>query len=161
MDQPIPEGFELVNCPACGSARYKPSLTGRDWILHNDQTIQIVRCEQCGLNFTNPRPDKDHLGSYYPTEYAPYAKQRGEIKRSSAASTSLRTWVLSLAYGAPANKPTGWRRAVAKVVMLVQPLEAIRLRRPLPGHRKTPGLRLRKRNLPKTHESRRLELHRH
>jgi SAM-dependent methyltransferase len=123
MDEPIPEGFEIVSCPSCGSDRFKPALTGKDWILDPKRDIHIVRCEKCGFNFTNPRPKADHLGAYYSAEYTPYKKQRGEIHRKSAASTSLRTWVLCQAYGSPNRKPKGWRKIVAQAVMLVQPLE--------------------------------------
>jgi SAM-dependent methyltransferase len=123
MDHPIPEGFELIPCPSCGSDRAKPALTGKDWILDPTRTIQIVRCEKCGFNFTNPRPTAERLPAYYSTDYDPYKKQRGEITRKSAASTSLRTWVLCQAYGSPARKPKGWRKLVAQAVMLVQPLE--------------------------------------
>ena len=122
MDETIPEGFELVNCPGCGSDRWSAARSGRDWILDSKQLIHIVRCDKCGLHFTNPRPDADHLGNYYPTEYNPYKKQRGEIQRKSKASTALRTWVLASAYGSPQSKPKGWRRAAARVVMFFQPM---------------------------------------
>ncbi|MGA3067053.1 MAG: class I SAM-dependent methyltransferase [Tepidisphaeraceae bacterium] len=123
MDHPIPEGFELTPCPGCGSDRWTLARTGRDWILNPDRTVQIVRCDKCGLHFTNPRPSAAHLGNYYSEEYAPYQKQRGEIRRKSQASTALRTWILASSFGSPRHKPTGFRRLAAAAVKILQPMK--------------------------------------
>lgn len=120
---PLPEGFERVNCPGCGGERSKVAFVGRDWTLDPQRQIFIVRCEDCGLHFTNPRPTAQRLGAYYQADYAPYHRQRGEIQRRSKISTAIRTWVLADAFGAPASKPRGWRRAAARFVRLFQSAE--------------------------------------
>jgi 2-polyprenyl-3-methyl-5-hydroxy-6-metoxy-1,4-benzoquinol methylase len=121
--EPIEQGFERVNCPGCGSDKSQVAHVGHDWALDPQRQVYIVRCDACGLHFTNPRPAADHLGAYYQADYAPYHRQRGEIERSSAISTALRTWVLADAYGAPANKPRGWRAAIVRAARLVQSTE--------------------------------------
>jgi len=118
--EPVDEGFERVNCPGCGSDKSQVVHVGRDWTLDPQRQIFIVRCEACGLHFTNPRPTAQRLGAYYQADYAPYHRQRGEIERRSALSTAVRTWVLADAYGAPRSSPRGWRAAVARLVRLVQ-----------------------------------------
>jgi len=122
MEQ-IPEGFERVNCPGCAAEQSQVALIGRDWTLDPQRRIFIVRCDSCGLHFTNPRPTMERLGAYYSADYAPYQRQRGEIERGSKLSTTIRTWVLADAFGAPANKPRGWRRAVVRFVRLFQSSE--------------------------------------
>jgi len=123
MAQAIREGFELVNCPMCGGADWSIAHAGRDWAMGGSQGVQVVRCKQCGLNFTNPRPDAEHLVRYYDAAYAPYLRQRGEIERKSWLSTVVRTWVLAAAYGAPQSKPRGLAAGVAGLVSFIKPAE--------------------------------------
>lgn len=121
MEAPIPEGFELVNCPGCGSDKWTLARTVRDWAMDPARQLHIVRCNVCGLHFTNPRPDAEHLAAYYTSEYPCYKPQRGENQRSTKISTAIRAWVFASAYGSPEKKPRGWRGAVAAVVKLFKP----------------------------------------
>jgi len=52
---------ETVNCPSCGRSENDlyDSLDG--W--------NIVRCRQCGLCYTNPRPTRESLMSFYSLDY--------------------------------------------------------------------------------------------
>ena len=59
-------------CCECGSNIDNPVLIGKDWINNLTGEFQIVRCTQCGLMRTNPRPTKETIGFYYPDSYAPY-----------------------------------------------------------------------------------------
>jgi 2-polyprenyl-3-methyl-5-hydroxy-6-metoxy-1,4-benzoquinol methylase len=117
----IPDGFESVDCPGCGGGEWEVTHTGHDWVLDPQRILQVVRCNSCGLHFTNPRPVAKHIGAYYESGYTCYQQQRGKIERSSRASTSVRYWVLAEAYGSPKKKPRGWRRAVAMAVGAVKP----------------------------------------
>jgi 2-polyprenyl-3-methyl-5-hydroxy-6-metoxy-1,4-benzoquinol methylase len=121
MPPTLPKGFEMINCPGCGADHWTFTYAGKDWILDPARTITIVRCVQCGLHFTNPRPDSEHIGEYYASTYAPYQRQRGEIQRDTDLSTTVRTWVLSAAYGSPAHKPRGWRAVVTFLISLFKP----------------------------------------
>jgi 2-polyprenyl-3-methyl-5-hydroxy-6-metoxy-1,4-benzoquinol methylase len=119
----IPPGFELVNCPGCNFDKWEPAYTGRDWALDSNRVIHIVRCSRCGLHFTNPRPDGEHLGAYYQGDYGPYQKQKGELERDNEASTNVRTWVLADLYGSPDHQPTVWQRTVARLVRVFRASE--------------------------------------
>ncbi len=119
----VPAGFELIECPGCGSASWAVVRTGRDWALDPNRIIQVVRCDSCGLHYTNPRPKLTELGNYYSGEYAPYQRQRGEIERGSKWSTALRTLVLKNAYGAPNLRPRGLKRVLARMVCFFKPAE--------------------------------------
>ena len=50
--------MEYISCDFCNS-RNLTLLFTKD-IVHNTSSdyFQIVSCKDCGLNFTNPRPDK-------------------------------------------------------------------------------------------------------
>jgi SAM-dependent methyltransferase len=52
--------------------------------------FQVVRCRQCGLMRTNPRPDMSSLRMYYPENYGPYESTR--VMSSSPAVRSLPWW---------------------------------------------------------------------
>jgi len=65
--------LERVNCLLCGSANYKPIITGRDRLLGLPGEFTVVECQKCSLKFTNPRPSEDEISYYYPESYHPYA----------------------------------------------------------------------------------------
>jgi 2-polyprenyl-3-methyl-5-hydroxy-6-metoxy-1,4-benzoquinol methylase len=104
----VPEGFELIACPGCDSNDYTPAYSGKDWILPSGLTLTVVRCKNCSLAYTNPRPKLDQLGRYYPEEYSPYQKGRGEIERGNRLSTFGRMLILRRAYARPDLKPAWW-----------------------------------------------------
>ncbi|MEO6435832.1 MAG: class I SAM-dependent methyltransferase [Tepidisphaeraceae bacterium] len=116
MSEAIPEGFENVACLLCGGGTFAVTHKGRDWILHHPVTLRIVRCNDCGLHYTNPRPTLDRLGDYYPGEYAPYQRDDGD----SRGRGWLKDRVLREAYGAPSRRPSGIGRAAARAAMLVK-----------------------------------------
>ena len=107
-DISTPQGFELIACPGCDAADFKPVYQGKDWILPTGNTLTIVRCNSCGLAYTNPRPRLDHLGKYYTNEYHAYQAGRGEIKRGNPFSTFRRKLILRRAYARPDLKPAWW-----------------------------------------------------
>jgi 2-polyprenyl-3-methyl-5-hydroxy-6-metoxy-1,4-benzoquinol methylase len=108
----VPADFELIACPGCGAAGFVIVHEGRDWVLNDPAvTMRIVRCERCGLHYTNPRPRLEHLGRYYPDEYAPYLSDGAEDR--TGAGGSIRSLVLRRAYGAPHLRPRGLAGALA------------------------------------------------
>jgi SAM-dependent methyltransferase len=117
----IPQGFELVPCPNCGSEQFATAREGRDWVLDPARTITIVKCATCGLHFTNPRPDEAHLLAYYSADYQPY--NRHEKKDRSGLAQALRDTILRWAHGSPSKKPGAFGTALAKLVTSIQPVE--------------------------------------
>jgi 2-polyprenyl-3-methyl-5-hydroxy-6-metoxy-1,4-benzoquinol methylase len=111
----VPEGFELVPCPACGDASSTVTHQGRDWILNSDVTMQVVKCDGCGLHYTNPRPRVEHLGKYYENGYAPH-----QSERESDTLDGVKGLVLRDAFGAPSMRARGAGRALARAVSLIK-----------------------------------------
>jgi 2-polyprenyl-3-methyl-5-hydroxy-6-metoxy-1,4-benzoquinol methylase len=60
----------MTMCPACLNPRVEQFCIARDRVLPcPGEQWQIIRCEECGLGWTNPQPPLDQLGSYYPPNY--------------------------------------------------------------------------------------------
>lgn len=72
-------GVEIENAPCalCGSGASTPMLVGRDRTCGVPGRFQIVRCDECGLVRTDPRPTRASIGRYYPTHYSPYQEEAG------------------------------------------------------------------------------------
>ena len=62
--------MENINCDLCGSQRYNKVAEQTD-LLHKSTTekFTVVRCAECGLHFTNPRPSIEEIGRFYSSEY--------------------------------------------------------------------------------------------
>jgi SAM-dependent methyltransferase len=54
-------------CPLCGEESSHQVLEPRDWMLTRE-CFPICQCDSCGFWFTNPRPAKSDIGSYYKHE---------------------------------------------------------------------------------------------
>jgi len=65
--------MEKVLCNYCQSSENEIVCKQKD-IVHeiSNDFFFIVECKNCGLNFTNPRPKKSDIGSYYPKNYSFY-----------------------------------------------------------------------------------------
>ena len=59
----------IKNCPVCGSEKYSEFIICKDHFLTKEK-FTIVKCDQCGFTFVNPRPEQGQLAGYYEsTEY--------------------------------------------------------------------------------------------
>lgn len=78
-----PEGVQLesVLCPLGCEAGDDFVLEGWDRLHKTPGRFALVRCRACGLLRTNPRPDANSMGAYYPADYGPY---RGTRVRTAA-----------------------------------------------------------------------------
>lgn len=85
-----PVEWEEVACLLCGSSDYATLLEWRDLELAAD--LKVVRCRNCELTFTNPRPTPTTIGCFYPNDYSCYelrsavsprwkARLRGRVQR--------------------------------------------------------------------------------
>lgn len=68
--------LENVECPLGCSKSDEVVLTGHDLIHDLSGEFTIVECQRCGLMRTNPRPNADSMGFYYPDDYGPYVGTR-------------------------------------------------------------------------------------
>ena len=78
--------WEESPCPLCSHRGWSPVLeapdptpdTGGLWFA-------VVRCDRCGLCFTNPRPGLESIGNFYSPDYRPH-------RRPSQLRRPLRRW---------------------------------------------------------------------
>ena len=64
--------MEKVNCNLCDNNKTTLLLKCRNWLQKKNEYFNLVRCNNCGLVYLNPRPKKESISSYYPNEYIPY-----------------------------------------------------------------------------------------
>ncbi|HND46760.1 MAG TPA: class I SAM-dependent methyltransferase [Chitinophagales bacterium] len=55
---------ELQACPCCTSKNFKHNIEVKDYYV-SQETFSIALCNDCGFQFTNPRPEVDKIGKYY------------------------------------------------------------------------------------------------
>ncbi len=92
--------METIACGLCGSRRAREFVRQRD-LTHGvtDEEFTIVRCEECGLLYLNPRPGLDEIGKFYPSAYfgpPPAPRKVNRVKR----------WVMETYYGYPPTTPS-------------------------------------------------------
>lgn len=65
--------LENISCPACRSGASSMLTRTMDYdYFTTDLSFAIVRCSDCGLVYTNPRPKLSQAGKIYPPEYSAY-----------------------------------------------------------------------------------------
>lgn len=99
---------ERVNCNLCGSSKSEVILKGKDRSHRVDDVIyDIVRCAECGLVYTNPRPRFGEMGRYYPKEYKEHERYslpdppRNKATFLGRLKSTIKEIVLRDAYGYP------------------------------------------------------------
>ncbi len=71
--------MEESRCILCGSNNYGLLFRAVDFkVSHN--WFNIVKCNNCSLVFTNPRPPENQIGKFYPNRYYSYKPYR--LKKS-------------------------------------------------------------------------------
>ena len=84
--------MEEVHCPLGCSQGDALVVTAPERLHNLPGSFQVVRCRQCGLMRTNPRPHMNSLYMYYPDNYGPYESTRVQSASTTARSASrLRT----------------------------------------------------------------------
>ncbi len=66
-------------CPLCGQHDEELRFEAADPTpCYRKQGLRflVVRCRQCGLSYTNPRPAPDSIGQFYPIDYKPHRRPR-------------------------------------------------------------------------------------
>jgi len=82
---PLGVVLEECNCPLGCAKDDREILRGFDRINGIPGEFTVVRCNQCELMRTNPRPTPETIGAYYPSDYGPYL---GTIAKSKTATPS-------------------------------------------------------------------------
>ena len=63
------ESFEFVPCDVCGVTGAPDHIRMADHLYGVPGVFTVVRCQSCGLLFTNPRPNENSLKSLYSNYY--------------------------------------------------------------------------------------------
>ncbi len=66
--------MEEIACNLCQSDNYVVLFEGQDRLHGLGGPFRLVRCQQCGLIYLNPRPTRREMERYYPPDYEPYAQ---------------------------------------------------------------------------------------
>lgn len=105
---PAEIGMETVPCPGCDGTAFVPLMRARDHLTGLGGLFSIVRCQSCNLVLTNPRPDTQSLGYFYPSDYSAYDSDT--TGKQDWWSRTLEHSALRLYYGYPKQPvgPLGW-----------------------------------------------------
>ncbi len=66
-------------CPLCAAADDEPLFEAADPTPSPGEPARrflVVRCRQCRMVFTNPRPDADDIHRFYPADYRPHRPRK-------------------------------------------------------------------------------------
>lgn len=109
--------MEYVSCDYCGCAESEVVARQTD-LLHRttDEVFSIVRCEGCGLRYTNPRPGLEEIGRYYAADYAFHASPPAWRRWVDRA---LDIWANSPLASLASVLPPVARRLAARVRLMV------------------------------------------
>lgn len=78
---------KVESCPSCNSKEFSNHIICDDFSVSHE-SFAIMKCSNCGLLVTSPRPNKDSIGSYYQSEdYISHTNQ----------ANNLINWVYKLA----------------------------------------------------------------
>ncbi|MFK7953350.1 MAG: class I SAM-dependent methyltransferase [Ekhidna sp.] len=58
---------KLEKCPSCGHPKFKNHIICEDHTVSNE-SFALVKCDNCELVFTNPRPSIESISSYYQSD---------------------------------------------------------------------------------------------
>lgn len=72
--------METINCPICNNDKFTLLFKSRDYLHNIEGEFDIVKCNNCSLVLTNPRPDKNEMIKYYPENYRAYSSDFNKIK---------------------------------------------------------------------------------
>ncbi len=76
-----PKHIHII-CPACDGHVFTTVIETKDFFLTQEQ-FSIVKCNSCGLHFTNPIPTEETIGEYYKSEnYVSHSSSKKGIVNS-------------------------------------------------------------------------------
>jgi SAM-dependent methyltransferase len=74
--------WDEANCPLCDGTRWHPITEAPDLTPGGSGLwFAVVRCQDCRLCFTNPRPSPATIGRFYPPGYQPHQAPAAERPR--------------------------------------------------------------------------------
>jgi SAM-dependent methyltransferase len=106
-------GIELTPCPLCGGSRTEMLYAGCwDRLLGTPGRFDVVRCTDCGLARTNPRPTREAIGVHYPDSYAFFGGDGLEHGKAYGTFRDVARWPYRTRFGSesPVVAPRGGNR---------------------------------------------------
>lgn len=86
---------ETINCLICDSHKYEGVLRAQDLMTFTGASFDVVKCSECGFQWTNPRPVKSDICKFYPETYTPYELDKAQISYGPRKRSSLRHFLVS------------------------------------------------------------------
>lgn len=107
--------LESADCPLCGGSDFSTVVVGSDPTTGIGGNFRVVRCRNCQLAITNPRPTVNSIGMFYPDSYGPYVGRDGEENWTRRLRRGLQRAVLRHEFRYP-PQPTGRATALLSTV---------------------------------------------
>lgn len=105
-----PIEMEFVPCLLCGGENFEPVIESPDPLTGLGGVFQVVRCLDCDLHFTNPRPTENSIGLFYPSNYAPWGGQAKRPTLRQRWHDALELAVLRTGFGYLPEATSAWDR---------------------------------------------------
>lgn len=102
-NQPGKIELETVDCLHCGGDDFETEIFASDPTTGIGGMFRLVRCRNCDLAFTNPRPTPESIGPFYPDDYQPYLGRAWDESRSARFRRAMEHAVLQCDFGYPAE----------------------------------------------------------
>src|SRR5438132_10533669 len=87
---PVPRpmiGWEETACLLCGRRHWSHVVEAPDTSAGAGLWFAVVQCRDCGLCFTNPRPDRASIGQFYGPGYGPHVPRHGAKRLARRPAT--------------------------------------------------------------------------
>ncbi|MCF8254234.1 MAG: class I SAM-dependent methyltransferase [Bacteroidia bacterium] len=90
----------LEKCPVCGTEKNNFLLSCKDYVASNE-SFNIVSCQECTLQYTNPRPSEKEIAKYYQSDK--YISHSGSNKSELGVTYKIYDWVRNFSIGQKLN----------------------------------------------------------
>lgn len=70
-------------CPLCSADDFAPFLEAKDTTFGFPGTFGVVRCNPCGMLFTNPQVAPGQIGQFFPNDYSAHDAERAHRHATS------------------------------------------------------------------------------
>lgn len=98
--QPTTDLETVEVCDLCGGRTFTERRVWKDPVFKGPERWRLVRCEGCALHFINPRPSRDAIGRFYPSDYSAHT-----------AKPALPSWWHGRVSSPDAPPPNLWSRS--------------------------------------------------
>jgi 2-polyprenyl-3-methyl-5-hydroxy-6-metoxy-1,4-benzoquinol methylase len=111
--------LETIDCLQCGGSDHETIVITHDRLTRLGGNFRVVRCRDCQLAFTNPRPTDRARSLFYPDNYAPHLQPDAPTGALQSCRKGLERAALRRRFGYPppaTDWRTIWRSLLARAV---------------------------------------------